>query len=298
MAQLIAEFAGNREGFSPTPLKEVRLMRSSRSVPRTPVTYDPTIVIVAQGKKTGFLEDQSFVYDANNYLVLTIPLPFECETLGTPSEPLLALAISVTPASVAELLLEMESSPSPPSAPPRAVYASPLTPELAQAAIRLLESLKKSNDAAILGPQTIREIIYRVLCGEQGDALRALAAPHSNFGQITRVLRRMHSDFAGSLDVSQLAREAGMSVSTFHTHFKTITSSSPLQYLKNIRLHKARMLMVHEGENAGNAARRVGYESVSQFSREFKRFFNGTPGEVAEEMRALLSNPLSPTSLY
>jgi AraC-like DNA-binding protein len=129
----------------------------------------------------------------------------------------------------------------------------------------------------------VREITYRVLQGNLGHNLRALAAPHSHFGQISRVLQRMHTDYADTYDVEDLAREAGMSVSTFHAHFKAVTSSSPLQYVKNVKLHKARMLMVHEGASAGAAAAEVGYESVSQFSREFKRLFGAGPAAEAKQ---------------
>jgi len=116
-----------------------------------------------------------------------------------------------------------------------------------------------------------------------------LAKPHSHFGQISRVLQRIHTDCARRYDLESLAREAGMSVSTFHLHFKTVTSWSPLQYMKNVRLHKTRMLMVHEGINAGTAAQQVGYESASQFSREFKRFFgDGTTAAAAQWRRALM----------
>jgi AraC-like DNA-binding protein len=127
-----------------------------------------------------------------------------------------------------------------------------------------------------------------VLVGELGGNLRALAAPHSHFGQISRVLHRIHAEYARTLDMASLAREAGMSVSTFHAHFKAVTSSSPLQYLKTVRLHKALMLMVHEGANASSAALRVGYESASQFSREFKRFFGDGPAAVASQLRKAL----------
>lgn len=298
LATLVARLAGNGEGFCPSLLKEVRFMRATRHIPRTPVAYEPGIVIVAQGRKCGHLEDQTFYYDANNYLVLSIPLPFECETFGTADNPLLGVSISVTPAAVSELLIEMEPTSAPASIPMRGVSASPLGKELGEAAIRLLESLRSPEQARILGPQVIREIIYRVLQEPQGEALRALAMPHSNFGQISRVLRRIHTDYSKALDIGLLAREAGMSVSTFHSHFKSVTSTPPLQYIKSIRLHKARMLMVHEGETAGNAALRVGYESTSQFSREFKRFFGGTPAEVAGELRAALHNPQGALSLY
>jgi AraC-like DNA-binding protein len=154
--------------------------------------------------------------------------------------------------------------------------------------VRLLESLQSSDDARILGPQIVREITYRVLTGPLGANLRGLAAPQSHFGQITRVLNRLHTDYAGSHDIEALARDAGMSISTFHVHFKRVTASSPLQYLKTIRLHKARTLMVHDGLGAAAAAIKVGYESASQFSREFKRHFGGSPAEVAAQLRTNL----------
>jgi len=154
--------------------------------------------------------------------------------------------------------------------------------------VRLLESLQAPLDCRVLGPQIVREICYRVLCGEQSGALRAVAARRGHFSQISKVLRRIHADYAAALDVESLAREASMSVSTFHQNFRDVTSTSPLQYIKSIRLHKARMLMAQEGLNASVAARQVGYESSSQFSREFKRFFGDTPVEQAAKMRAIL----------
>jgi AraC-like DNA-binding protein len=115
-----------------------------------------------------------------------------------------------------------------------------------------------------------------------------LAAPQSHFGQISRVLNRLHAEYANPVDTGTLARDAGMSVSTFHAHFKAITASSPLQYLKTIRLHKAQLLMVNDGANAAEAAARVGYESPSQFSREFKRHFGTSPSARAEHLRSRL----------
>jgi AraC-like DNA-binding protein len=154
--------------------------------------------------------------------------------------------------------------------------------------VRLAEALCSDDDAKILGPQFVREIIYRVLRSENSGTLRALGAPHTHFGQISRALNRIHSEYAEALDMATLAAEAGMSVSTFHSHFKAVTSSSPLQYLKNIRLHKARMMMVHEGTTAAAAAREVGYESASQFSREFKRYFGDGPASEASRLRESL----------
>ena len=287
MASLLADLATG-QGFSGSRIAGVKFMRSDRHVPPTPVTYEPSIVIVAQGRKAGRLGEKTFVYDANNYLVLTAPLPFECETFGTPENPLLGLSIAVTPALVAELLVQIEAAPTDADARPQAIESALVDAALSDAAVRLLECLHSADDARILGPQILREITYRVLTGPLGANLRGLAAPQSHFGQITRVLNRLHADYARNHDVETLAREAGMSVSTFHAHFKNVTASSPLQYLKTIRLHKARMLMVHDGLGAAGAALQVGYESASQFSREFKRHFGGAPAEVASRLRASL----------
>lgn len=274
------------QGFSQSRVPGVRFMRSIQYVPRSPIAYEPSIVIVAQGRKHGHLGAQSFTYDPTNYLVLSVPLPFECETEGSPEEPMLGISISVTPAVVAEVLMQMEHLP-PVSAPP-SIHASPLDQGLGDAAVRLAEALGSEDDARILGPQIVREIIYRVLRTEQSGTLRALGAAHTHFGQISRALNRIHSGYAEALDMATLAAEAGMSVSTFHSHFKSVTASSPLQYLKNIRLHKARMLMVHEGTTAAVAARAVGYESASQFSREFKRYFGDAPASEANRLREAL----------
>ena len=287
LAGLLSELA-TVEGFGPTCLPDVRLMRSTETHPSSPVSYDPSIVIIAQGRKRGRLGARAFTYDAGNYLVLAVPLPFECETIGTPEEPMLGMAVRVNPATVAELLLEQDAAPQPAVGSPHAIAATPLTPELSDAAVRLAKCLPSPVEARVLGPQIIREMTYRALCGRQGGALRALATPQSGFGQIARALRRIHLDYAKTLEVTALAREAGMSVSTFHANFKAVTSNPPLRYLQTIRLHKAQVLMV-AGTPVAEAAHRVGYESPSQFSREFKRLFGGTPKEVTSRSRVALS---------
>jgi AraC-like DNA-binding protein len=140
----------------------------------------------------------------------------------------------------------------------------------------------------VLGRQIVREIVFRVLCGEQGGSLRALASRDDHFARIARVLKYVHTEYSKPIRVEELARKAGMSVAAFHHDFKLVTASSPLQYLKRIRLDQARRLMTHEGYNAGAAARAVGYESASQFGREFKRLFGATPVEDLERTRARL----------
>jgi AraC-like DNA-binding protein len=273
------------EGFLPSRLPGVNFMRSTRYVPRSPIVYEPGIFVVAQGRKTGYLGERKIIYDPDRYLVLSIPLPFECETEGSPEAPLLAVSISVTRASIAELLLQMGDGELTIGAPVLAMQSTKLDERLRHAVTRLLENLRSDDDARILGPQIVREVTYLVLGGKLGATLRAVAAPDSHFGQISRILNRMHTDFARSYDMTQLAREAGMSVSAFHARFKAVTASSPLQYLKSVRLHKALLLMVHEGASAGVAASRVGYESAFQFSREFKQRFGNGPAAVAADLR-------------
>ncbi|GFE62652.1 AraC family transcriptional regulator [Geobacter sp. AOG2] len=284
---VLLERLATREGFTRSNMEGVTFIRANKSYPRAPVTYDPSIVIVAQGRKRGYLGEQVFTYDPCNYLVLSVPLPFECETEATPQEPLLAVSLKVDPTTLSELLMVMDDESAAHGAVPRGIYSTPLTDDLICAAIRLLECLESPLDSRILGPQIMREITYRVLCGEQGGALRAVAIRHGRFSQIARVLRKIHTDYGNGMDIESLASEANMSVSTFHHTFKAVTSASPLQYLKSIRLHKARLLMVQDGLNASTAAGRVGYESASQFSREFKRFFGNSPVDEAEKIRAM-----------
>jgi AraC-like DNA-binding protein len=273
------------QGHIPSLLPGVTFIRAEKPTPRSPVAYEPSIVLVAQGSKQGYVGDQVFSYDAYNYLVLSVPLPFECRTEASPEKPLLALSIKVDPASLVELLTTMEETSAHEASVPLGFYASPLTEELTGSAVRLLECLRSSADTRVLGPQIVREIIYRVLCGEQGGALRAVASMNSRFGRIARVLKRIHQDYQNRFDIEALAREANMSISTFHSYFKSVTAVSPLQYLKSVRLHKARLLMMQDGLNVSTAAYKVGYESASQFSREFKRFFGNSPVDNAARVR-------------
>ena len=145
--------------------------------------------------------------------------------------------------------------------------------------------MDKPHHARVLGPQTVREMLFYALHEGGGPALQALANRHNHVGQIARVLRMIEARYADTLTMEELAREVNMSVSAFHHHFKAVTATSPLQYIKSFRLHKARMMMLHDGIKAGAAAARVGYESNSQFSREYKRFFGSTPTDQASRFR-------------
>ena len=277
------------DGVRPSILDGVKLMRASRSVPRTPVLYEPSIVIVGQGRKRGYLGGRVYTYDPHNYLVLSVPMPFECETEIGPDGAMLAVSIRVELAVLSELLMKMDrKSVMLPASDTHGMYSTPLDLALSEATVRLLEALACPTEAQILGPQIVREIIYRVICGPYGGSLRALIALNGRLSQIHRALEQMHANYAQVIDVASLAEDAGMSVSAFHHNFKAVTATSPLQYLKTIRLHKARMLMAMDCVSAGAAASRAGYQSASQFSREFKRFFGATPQEAANNVRDLL----------
>jgi AraC-like DNA-binding protein len=277
------------EGVRPSILDGVKLMRANRSIPRTPVLYEPSIVIVGQGRKRGHLGGRVYTYDPHNYLVLSVPMPFECETEIGPHGPMLAVSIRVDLAVLSELLMKMDRrSMASDESDTYGMYSTPLDLSLSEATVRLLECLSCPTEAQILGPQIVREITYRVLCGPRGGSLRALIAINGRLSHIQRALEHMHAKYAEVIDVARLAEETGMSVSAFHHNFKAVTATSPLQYLKTIRLHKARMLMAVEGLSAGGAADRTGYQSASQFSREFKRFFGATPQAEATLMRRML----------
>lgn len=297
MVALLTELTTG-EGMRPSLLDGVRLGRADRGYTRTPVLYEPSIYIVANGRKTGFIGGRTFVYDPNNYLVLSAPLPFECQTEAGPDGPMLGVSVGVSPSVVSDLAIRMQ--PRPRIVPVDAagcVDATPLDPAMSDAAVRLLECLRSPVEAEILGPGIVREIVYRALCGPQGYLLLAMVGRQGHAAQINAALQWMHARYAEPFSVAQIADGVGMSVSAFHHQFKALMASSPVQYLKSVRLHKARTLIIDQGTGAAVAATSVGYESASQFSREFKRFFGASPSEEARRIRALVAAPAAPTAV-
>lgn len=272
-------------------LAGIRLLYGVEPGPRTPVMYQPGIIFLFSGHKIGYINEREFRYDANEYLLLTVPLPFECETWATPEVPLAGIRLDIDVLQLQELLMDIgedERFQLPMAA--SGINSATLSDEILCAVERLLDVMERPLDARILGKQIIREILYHVLMGPRGGALLALVSRQTHFSLISSVLKQIEMKYTENLNVEQLAAEANMSVSAFHHNFKAVTSTSPLQYLKSYRLHKARMMMIHDGMKASAAAMRVGYESASQFSREFKRYFGVTPGEDAAKMRAMQGN--------
>ncbi|PCJ30644.1 MAG: AraC family transcriptional regulator [Gammaproteobacteria bacterium] len=287
------------EGFTLTHIEGVKLYRQNHSSPRSPVLYEPSIVIVCQGNKIGYLGQETFHYNAQQFLVLSVPLPFESETIATDGKPFFAILIRLDLSIISELLLALDCTQVSDACQPKAIVSTTMDDNMVNAVTRLLNTLESKDDSAIIGQSIIREIHYRALTSEQCSAVRAALSHQNNVGKVGKALRLIHSNFASELNVNRLAAEAGMSVAAFHANFKTVTTTSPMQYLKKTRLHKARTLMIQGGGTAASTALQVGYESSSQFSREYKRLFGRSPMEDVNEMKHSLNElPVDASSSY
>lgn len=282
----LARLLAPQEGYNLTALPGVRILRSDRALSRTPVLYDPGIVIVCQGRKRGYFGNQVYVYDEQHYLAVAVPVPFTMESDGTPEHPLLAIYMHLDFQMAADLMIEIahHQSPIAPNAP-LSMMSSPMDSTLRTSVLRFLEAMSQPLAAVVLGPGLLREIYFRVLTGAQGAALRSALGMQGQFGKIGKALRHIHVAYAQPITLAQLAREADMSVPTFHSHFRSVTQTSPMQYLKSTRLHQARLLMVRQGMTAEAAGYAVGYASASQFNREFKRLFGLPPVAEVRRMR-------------
>ncbi|HCQ49096.1 MAG TPA: AraC family transcriptional regulator [Achromobacter sp.] len=282
------------EGYNLTALPSVRILRSDRALSRTPVLYDPGIVIVCQGRKRGYFGGQMYQYDEDHYLAVSVPVPFSMETDATPERPLLALYLHLDFTVAAELAAQIGNASAGDGAEvPKSMMSTRMDHRMHTCVLRFLEAMHQPIEAAVLGPGLLRELYFRVLTGPQGGAMREALAMRGQFGRIGMSLRHIHAAYAEPLDVTQLAQKAGMSVPSFHNHFKAVTQVSPMQYVKSTRLHQARLLMVRQDLTAEAAGHAVGYTSTSQFSREFKRLFGLTPAAEARRMRESFAIPAS-----
>lgn len=275
------------DGLSETAVPPVALMRASSTTQPLPALYEPSLCIVVQGRKRTVLGGDTFTYDPLNYLVVPVTLPMYGQIAqATPEQPYLCLRITVDPTLIGDLLLQMRTSITAVTPNERAVFVARATEAMLDAVLRLVRLLEAPQEAAVLAPLVIREIHYRALLGELGHRLRELCHSGSQLQRIARAIDTIKTRFAEPLRVDHLAATAHMSVSSLHHHFKAITSMSPLQFQKQLRLHEARRLMLGEGIDAAAAAYRVGYESASQFSREYRRLFGAPPRRAIEALRA------------
>ena len=247
----------------------------------------PAFCMVAQGSKEVLLGDELYRYDANNYLITAASLPIASRiTEASEQRPYVGVVLRLDPALVGSVMVEA-SHPAPgEKAAMRAFDVSPLDAGLLDAVLRLVRLLDATAaEERFLRPLVTREIVFRLLEGEQGGRLRQIAVLGGHAHRIAGALERLREEFARPLRIEDVAREAGMSVSGFHHHFKAVTAMSPLQFQKRMRLQEARRLMLGEDLDAGSAGRHVGYSDASQFSREYKRLFGAPPARDAERLR-------------
>jgi AraC-like DNA-binding protein len=263
------------------PWPGLRCFRSTCPTSPNPTVYSPSICIVAQGAKQATLGDRVFRYDPFHYLVITAPMPVSAKVIEASAEaPYLSMALDVDTSAIHELLLEMDdvaTDTAKTTDDPNPLRVSRLDSRLLDAVLRLLDALEDPMDRKILAPTAMREIVYLALLRDQGYLLRLAARRDGRSPGVDRALSYIRHHLDERIDVPTIAREAGMSTSSLHHSFKSATALTPIQYLKRMRLHRARQLMVDEGCLAAEAAFRVGYESPSQFSREFKRLFGQSP---------------------
>jgi AraC-like DNA-binding protein len=240
--------------------------------------YEPGICMVAQGTKRVILGEDTFVYDAHHYLITSVHLPTMVQILeASRSRPYLGLMLKLDLREVSQLMADSNLPPPRPQQSSRGMATGEVTMPLLAAIQRLIDLLAEPRDIPILAPVIQREIIYRLLVGEQGARLRQIASAGSQSQQIARAIDWLKGNFTQPLHIEDLAAKASMSNSTFHHHFRSITALSPLQYQKQLRLQEARRLMLTERMDAATAAFQVGYESPSQFSREYNRHFGAPP---------------------
>lgn len=239
---------------------------------------EPSICLVAQGAKKVHLENDSFVYDANNYLLASVHLPATYQVISaSPDKPYLGLLLKFDMRELSQLMID-SNLPSPRTKQiDRCMTTGEVTLPLLSAFQRLVALLDEPEGIPILAPILHREILYRLLVGDQGARLRQIASAGSRSHQVARAIEWLNANFSQQLRVEELAKTANMSASSFHSHFRAMTSLSPLQYQKHLRLQEARRLMLAEDLDATRAAFRVGYESSSQFSREYSRLFGEPP---------------------
>ncbi|MGF1689283.1 AraC family transcriptional regulator [Photobacterium japonica] len=286
--EILCEYYGlqGHSGIVDTDLPGVRLFRIEQYHKMTPQMYQQGVVVILQGNKIGHLNEYQFRYDEAHCLIVATPYPIACETFASKEAPLIGLDIdfdltiiqelvdAVEQHGVADLPWSQDSH--------RGVAVTAITPSIAEGICRLLACMLDPLDAKVLGTQRMREFYYQLLKSEQGHVLAQYCKQDSALARVAKVINHVQVNFADKLTINELADMAGMSVSAFHRAFKHVVTDPPLQYIKKIRLNKAKTLMSQEGLPASVAAIKVGYESPTQFSREFKRYFGLPPSKAAE----------------
>ncbi|MGH6861576.1 MAG: AraC family transcriptional regulator N-terminal domain-containing protein [Phyllobacterium sp.] len=288
LAVLIARHAP-QDGTHATIVPPMTLIRYSKAMEPVHALYKPALCIVAQGRKQAMLGDCAYVYDPASYLVVAVDLHVIGTVLGASSDrPYLCLQFDLDLVALGDLMLSHpahHTAPASGSMPGLAL--SEAEPGLIDAATRLVRLLDEPAGVAALAPLIEREILYRLMTGGQGRMLHHIASSESRLAQIGRAIGWIKRHYASSFGIDDLAGIANMSPSSFHEHFKLVTSMTPLQYRNQLRLQEARRLMVIEAHDAATAGFRVGYDSPSQFSRDYLRVFGASPARDATRLRAM-----------
>ncbi|RWB73456.1 MAG: AraC family transcriptional regulator [Mesorhizobium sp.] len=288
LAQLISRFAPV-SGMSGTAVPRLSLIRADHPSAPVPAVYEASLCIIAQGSKRVSLAGQSVVYDASSYLLVSVDLPLVGHVLeASPAAPYLCCKIDFDPAALADLLVTEQRVSSEKDLPVLAVY--PSDPDLIDAVCRLVKLLDRPGTIDVLAPLVEREILYRLLTGPHGATLRQMGTVDSHLNQVSRAVATIRSGFHTQLRIDEIAAASGMSASSLHAHFKAITRMTPLEYQKQLRLQEARRLMLADGASAGTAGFAVGYDSPSQFSREYRRLFGAPPRQDIERLQAILGS--------
>lgn len=250
----------------------------------------PAFCFVAQGSKQALLGDEVYRYDPGHYLIFTVDLPvaFQVEE-ATQDEPFLGLRLDLDPSIVASVTMDSGIRFKKGDSGVKAINVSAVDADLLETVVRLIRLLDRPKEVKILGPLVIREIVYRLLIGGQGARLGHMFASEGDTGRISKAIGHMREHFDEPLKMDEMARQLGMSVSGFHHHFRSVTSMSPLQYQKNLRLQEARRLMLGGDLDAASAGFRVGYEDPSYFSREYKKLFGAPPQRDIAKLRGNLA---------
>jgi AraC-like DNA-binding protein len=287
MVDLIARHTPE-DGVSSSPIQRLDLIRSSRPTEPMPTVYQPSLCLVAQGRKQAVLADRVFVYEPARYLIVGVDLPIMGHVVeASPERPYLCLRFGFDPVALGQLVLEAPAAvPADGALPALGLTLCDAGPALLDAAVRLLRLLDDPGGAPVLAPLAERELLYRLLTGPYGATMRQIATGRSRTARVARAVAWIRRHFTTPFSVEHLAAEAGMSPSSLHAHFKAVTAMSPLQFQKQLRLQEARRLMLAEALDAATAGFRVGYDSPSQFSREYRRLFGAPPQRDVNRLRA------------
>lgn len=280
----LVEKLAPRHGYNATRLESVRLLRSEAVLNDVPVLYRPGAVFVVQGRKQGMLDDQVYLYDEEHYLAVSMPVPFRMRSAASAECPLLAIYVEFDMVLAAEIAAQVATRCNIGADRPRSLISSRMDAGIRDVLQRLLTALADPVEAAVLGSGILRELYYRVLIGPQGCAMIAALQQGGSAGRIVQSLGFLRENYSAGISVADLAHNAGMSVPSYHSHFKELTGSSPIQYIKAMRLHEARLMIARRGKIA-DVATAVGYASASQFARDFRRHFGRTASEEMQWVR-------------